>query len=63
MVMGIGGIAYLFTLSPKLTGGILLGSEYHFELTRAGVGLYGGRPFADARPVVALARSEPPRLR
>ena len=25
MVMGIGGIAYLFTLSPKLTGGILLG--------------------------------------
>ena len=24
-VMGIGGIAYLFTLSPKLTGGILLG--------------------------------------
>jgi len=25
LVMGIGGIAYLFTLSPKLTGGILLG--------------------------------------
>lgn len=41
--------------SLAATGGILLGSEYHFELTRAGVGLYGGRPFADARPVVALA--------
>ena len=25
LVMGIGGIAYLFSLSPKLTGGILLG--------------------------------------
>lgn len=25
MVMGIGGIVYLFSLSPKLTGGILLG--------------------------------------
>jgi ATP-binding cassette subfamily B protein len=25
VVMGIGGIAYLFSLSPKLTGGILLG--------------------------------------
>ncbi len=25
MVMGIGGIAYLFSLSPKLTGGILIG--------------------------------------
>ena len=27
-VMGIGGIAYLFTLSPKLTGGILLGIPF-----------------------------------
>ncbi|MGL3823340.1 ABC transporter transmembrane domain-containing protein [Sphingopyxis sp. R3-92] len=25
LVMGVGGIAYLFSLSPKLTGGILLG--------------------------------------
>ena len=25
LVMGIGGIAYLFTLSPRLTGGILIG--------------------------------------
>ncbi len=36
------------------TGGILLGPEYHFELTRPGIGLYGGRPFAEARQVVQL---------
>lgn len=37
------------------TGGILLGPEYHFDLTRPGVGLYGGQPFAQARPVVGLS--------
>jgi len=37
------------------TGGILLGPEYHFELTRPGIGLYGGRPYVDARPVVGLS--------
>ena len=37
------------------TGGILLGPEYHFDITRPGVGLYGGLPFADARPVVRLS--------
>ncbi|NHF72507.1 alanine racemase [Paracoccus xiamenensis] len=37
------------------TGGILLGTEYHFDLLRPGVGLYGGMPFADARPVVRLS--------
>lgn len=36
------------------TGGIGLGAEYHFDMTRPGIGLYGGRPFADARPVVHL---------
>lgn len=36
------------------TGGILLGPEYHFEVTRPGVGLYGGLPFSDAKPVVRL---------
>lgn len=41
--------------SLAATGGILLGPEYHFELTRPGIGLYGGRPFADALPVVRLA--------
>ena len=36
------------------TGGILLGPDSHFDLNRAGVGLYGGLPFAGARPVVTL---------
>ena len=36
------------------TGGILLGPEYHFDLTRPGIGLYGGAPFAEAQPVVRL---------
>lgn len=37
------------------TGGILLGPQYHFELTRPGVGLFGGRPFETAEPVVSLS--------
>ncbi|SDD81317.1 alanine racemase [Paracoccus isoporae] len=41
--------------SLAATGGILLGPEYHFEMTRAGIGIYGGLPFADARPVVRLS--------
>ncbi|MCA8878723.1 MAG: alanine racemase [Rhodobacteraceae bacterium] len=40
--------------SLAATGGILLGPDYHFDLTRPGIGLYGGRPFDDARPVVTL---------
>jgi alanine racemase len=40
--------------SLAATGGILLGPEYHFDMTRPGVGLYGGLPFVDARPVVTL---------
>ncbi len=40
--------------SLAATGGILLGPEYHFDLTRPGVGLYGGMPFAGARQVVRL---------
>ena len=40
--------------SLAATGGILLGHPYHFELTRPGIGIYGGAPFAQARPVVAL---------
>ncbi len=42
-------------LSLAATGGILLGADYHFGLTRPGIGLYGGLPFAAARPVVTLA--------
>ena len=41
--------------SLAATGGILLGPEYHFDLTRPGIGLYGGAPFVDAYPVVSLA--------
>lgn len=40
--------------SLSATGGILLGPDYHFDLTRPGIGLYGGRPFEDAAPVVQL---------
>ncbi len=40
--------------SLAATGGILLGPEYHFDLTRPGIGLYGGLPFTDAQPVAYL---------
>ncbi|MFW2543570.1 alanine racemase [Primorskyibacter sp. 2E107] len=41
--------------SLSATGGILLGPDYHFDVTRPGIGLYGGLPFVDARPVATLA--------
>lgn len=41
--------------SLSATGGILLGEKYHFDLTRPGVGLYGGQPFESARGVVELS--------
>ncbi|SDX45603.1 alanine racemase [Roseicitreum antarcticum] len=41
--------------SLAATGGTLLGAAYHFDMTRPGIGLYGGRPFAEARPVVRLS--------
>lgn len=37
------------------TGGTLLGPAYHFDMTRPGIGLYGGEPFRDAHPVVRLS--------
>ncbi len=40
--------------SLAATGGILLGEDYHFDLCRPGVGLYGGLPFVDAAPVAQL---------
>lgn len=40
--------------SLAATGGTLLGPEFHFDLTRPGIGLYGGAPFTDAAPVVQL---------
>lgn len=44
-------------LAPRslaATGGILLGPEYHFDITRPGVGLYGGLPFQGAASVARL---------
>ncbi len=40
--------------SLAATGGTLLGPEFHFDLCRPGIGLYGGLPFADAKPVVTV---------
>lgn len=40
--------------SLSATGGILLGKDWHFDLTRPGIGLYGGLPFAQAQRVVTL---------
>ncbi|PTX55624.1 alanine racemase [Litoreibacter ponti] len=40
--------------SLAATGGTLLGPDFHFDMTRPGVGLYGGLPFADAQSVVTL---------
>jgi alanine racemase len=40
--------------SLAATGGILLGPDYHFDVVRPGIGLYGGLPFEHARPVVRL---------
>jgi alanine racemase len=36
------------------TAGILLGPGYHSDMTRPGIGLYGGWPFTAALPVVSL---------
>jgi len=41
-------------VSLAATGGIFLGEDYHMDLTRPGVGLYGGLPFVEARPVATL---------
>ena len=41
--------------SLSATGGILLGPDYHFDLTRPGIGIYGGLPFSDAHNVVSLS--------
>ncbi|WP_172330754.1 alanine racemase [Mangrovicoccus sp. HB161399] len=41
--------------SLAATGGVLLGPDYHYELVRPGIGLYGGRPFEAAAPVVTLS--------
>ena len=42
-------------LSLAATGGTLLGPNFHFDMTRPGIGLYGGMPFEDATPVANLS--------
>jgi len=42
-------------LSLAATGGILLGADYHFDMVRPGIGLYGGAPFTAATAVVNLS--------
>jgi alanine racemase len=46
------GLAVKRSLSA--TGGILLGPDYHFDITRPGIGVYGGLPFEQAENVVRL---------
>ncbi len=40
--------------SLAATGGTLMGPEFHFDFCRPGIGLYGGMPFAGAKPVVTV---------
>lgn len=40
--------------SLAATGGVVLAPDFHFDLVRPGIGLYGGAPFGGARPVVRL---------
>ncbi len=40
--------------SLAATGGLLLGSEFHFDFCRPGIGIYGGMPFTAAKPVVTV---------
>lgn len=41
--------------SLAATGGILMRPDFHFDVTRPGIGLYGGLPFEDAKPVAHLS--------
>ncbi|HKK97852.1 MAG TPA: alanine racemase [Marivita sp.] len=41
--------------SLAATGGTIMGAAYHFDMTRPGIGLYGGLPYVEARPVVTLS--------
>lgn len=41
--------------SLAATGGLVIDRSYHFDLVRPGIGLYGGQPFDQARPVVTLS--------
>lgn len=41
--------------SLSATGGILLGEQFHFDLTRPGIGLYGARPYEAGRNPLVLS--------
>ena len=45
------GLAVRRSLSA--TAGMLLGPEFHFDMCRPGIGLYGGFPFCGGHPVVS----------
>ncbi|WP_269845070.1 alanine racemase [Marinicauda salina] len=50
-------------LSLANTGGVLLGADYHLDMARPGIGLYGGSPFAEAdHPFEPVVRVEAPVL-
>ena len=40
--------------SLAATGGTLLGADFHYDMVRPGIGLFGGLPFAAAKPVITL---------
>ncbi len=45
------------------SAGILLGAEYHFDMTRPGIGLYGGNPCPSlSNPVASIVKLEAPIL-
>ncbi len=51
------GVQSAFPNTPtslSATGGILAGSKYHFDMTRPGIGIYGGAPFMDAKPTIQI---------
>ena len=43
-----------FKKSLSATGGILLGPEYHFDLTRPGIGIYGCSPMQNCFSVLKI---------
>ena len=40
--------------SLSATAGLLLGADWHFDMSRMGIGLYGGWPFESAERVVSI---------
>ena len=40
--------------SLAATGGTVLGKKFHFDLTRPGIGLFGGKPLRNAETVISI---------